>query len=80
MITEKEYIKLKKEIQIKSTVEHYSNYLSTRFEEIQEEVEKLDWRDKNNYRAGCYEILLKASIEKLKLVDEYFKEIEENEK
>ena len=80
MITEKEYNKIKKEVEIKSTVKHYTDYLSTRFEEIQEEAEKMHWRDKNSYLAGCYGVLLEASISKLKLVDEYFKEIEENEK
>ena len=80
MITEKEYNKIKKEVEIKSTVKHYTDYLSTRFEEIQEEAEKMHWRDKNSYLAGCYGVLLEAAIDKLKIVDEYFKEIEENEK
>ena len=41
MITEKEYNKIKKEVQIKSTVKHYTDYLSTRFKEVQEEAEKI---------------------------------------
>ena len=80
MITEKEYNKIKKEVQIKSTVKHYTDYLSTRFGEIQEEAEKVHWRDKNSYLAGCYGVLLEAAISKLKLVDEYFKEQDEDEK
>tara|TARA_R110000744_G_scaffold369194_2_gene479312 strand:+ start:144 stop:392 length:249 start_codon:yes stop_codon:yes gene_type:complete len=80
MITEKEYNKIKKEVQIKSTVKHYTDYLSTRFKEVQEEAEKMHWKDKNSYLAGCFGVLLEASIEKLGLVDDYFKEQDENEK
>lgn len=76
MITEKEIEKLVDETKVKGAVHHYSNYISTRFKEIQEEVEKLDWRDKNAYLAGCYGVLLEAAIDKLKIVDEHFKKYE----
>tara|TARA_R110001592_G_scaffold22476_1_gene89246 strand:+ start:483 stop:716 length:234 start_codon:yes stop_codon:yes gene_type:complete len=76
MTTEKEIEKLVNETKVKGEVHYYSNYISTRFKEIQEEVEKLDWRDKNSYLAGCYGVLLEAALDKLKIVDEHFKKYE----
>jgi hypothetical protein len=77
MITEKEIEKLVDETKVKGAVHHYTEYLTTRFKKIQEEAEKLDWRDKNAYLAGCYGVLLEAAIDKLKIVDEHFKKYEE---
>jgi len=76
MSIEKEIEKLVDENRVKGTIHHYSNYISTRHKEIQEEAEKLDWRDKNAYIAGCYSVLLEAAIDKLKIVDEHFKKYE----
>ena len=77
MITEKEIQKIINETKVKGTVHHYTDYISARFDEIQQEAEGLDWKDKNNYLAGCYGVLLEAAIEQLKMVDEYFKKYEE---
>ena len=74
MITEKEIEKLVDETKVKGEVHHYSNYLSTRFKEIQEEAEKLDWRDKNAYLAGCFKNLLETAIEQITAVNKNLEE------
>ena len=76
MMTAKDIEKIINENKVKGEVHHYTEYFTTRFQEIKEEAEKLDWRDKNSYLAGCYEILLAAAIKKLTIVDEHFKKYE----
>lgn len=76
MLTEKDIEKIISENKVKGEVHHYTEYLTTRFKEVQEEAEKMHWKDRNSYLAGCYGVLLEAAVDKLKIVDKHFKKYE----
>ena len=76
MLTEKDIEKIISENKVKGEVHHYTEYLTTRFKEVKEEAEKMHWKDKNSYLAGCYGVLLEAAIKKLTTVDKHFKKYE----
>ena len=70
----KELAKIQRDSFVERQIELYANYLPKRFKEIQKESEKLDWRDRNTYEAGCLRVLLEAAIEQIVAVDKNLKE------
>jgi len=61
----KELARIQRDSFVERKIQHYANYLPKRFKEIQEESEKLDWRDRNTYEAGCFKNLLETAIEQI---------------
>tara|TARA_R100000030_G_scaffold68985_1_gene52820 strand:+ start:1233 stop:1499 length:267 start_codon:yes stop_codon:yes gene_type:complete len=70
----KELARIQRDSFIETQIELYANYLPKRLKEIQKESEKLDWRDRNTYEAGCLKVLLEAAIEQLEAVNKNLKE------
>tara|TARA_Y100000389_G_C17238246_1_gene401731 strand:- start:155 stop:400 length:246 start_codon:yes stop_codon:yes gene_type:complete len=70
----KELSRIQRDSFVERQIQLYANYLPKRFKEIQEESEKLDWRDKNTYEAGCFKSLLETAIEQIIAVDKNLEE------
>lgn len=70
----KELSRIQRDSFVERQIQLYANYLPKRFKEIQEESEKLDWRDRNTYEAGCFKSLLETAIEQIIAVDKNLEE------
>ena len=56
----KELARIQRDSFVERQIQLYADYLPKRFKEIQEESEKLDWRDRYTYEAGCFKNLLET--------------------
>jgi len=70
----KELAKIQRDSFVERQIQLYADYLPKRFKEIQEESEKLDWRDRNTYEAGCFKNLVETAIEQIIAVNKNLKE------
>ena len=70
----KELARIQRDSFVERQIQLYANYLPKRFKEIQEESEKLDWRDRNTYEAGCFKNLLETAIEQITAVNKNLEE------
>tara|TARA_R100001463_G_C3435973_1_gene212005 strand:+ start:45 stop:290 length:246 start_codon:yes stop_codon:yes gene_type:complete len=70
----KELARIQRDSFVERQIQLYADYLPKRFKEIQEESEKLDWRDRNTYEAGCFKSLLETAIEQIIAVDKNLEE------
>jgi len=70
----KELAKIQRDSFVERQIQLYADYLPKRFKEIQEESEKLDWRDRNTYEAGCFKNLLETAIEQIIAVNKNLEE------
>ena len=70
----KELARIQRDSFVERQIQLYADYIPKRFKEIQEESEKLDWRDRNTYEAGCLRVLLETAIEQIVAVDKNLKE------
>ena len=70
----KELARIQRDSFVERQIQLYADYLPKRFKEIQEESEKLDWRDRNTYEAGCFKNLLETAIEQITAVNKNLKE------
>jgi len=70
----KELAKIQRDSFVERQIQLYADYLPKRFKEIQEESEKLDWRDRNTYEAGCFKSLLETAIEQITAVNKNLEE------
>jgi len=70
----KELAKIQRDSFVERQIQLYADYLPKRFKEIQEESEKLDWRDRNTYEAGCFKNLLETAIEQITAVNKNLEE------
>ena len=70
----KELARIQRDSFVERQIQLYADYLPKRFKEIQEESEKLDWRDRNTYEAGCFKNLVETAIEQIIAVNKNLKE------
>ena len=70
----KELARIQRDSFVERQIQLYADYLPKRFKEIQEESEKLDWRDRNTYEAGCFKSLLETAIEQITVVNKNLEE------
>jgi hypothetical protein len=70
----KELARIQRDSFVERQIQLYADYLPKRFKEIQEESEKLDWRDRNTYEAGCFKNLLETAIEQITAVNKNLEE------
>tara|TARA_R100001509_G_scaffold73658_2_gene41102 strand:+ start:594 stop:839 length:246 start_codon:yes stop_codon:yes gene_type:complete len=70
----KELARIQRDSFVERQIQLYADYLPKRFKEIQKESEKLDWRDRNTYEAGCLRVLLEAAIEQIVAVNKNLEE------
>ncbi len=70
----KELAKIQRDSFVERQIQLYADYLPKRFKEIQEESEKLDWRDRNTYEAGCFKNLVETAIEQIIAVNKNLEE------
>ena len=70
----KELARIQRDSFVERQIQLYANYLPKRFKEIQEESEKLDWRDRNTYEAGCFKNLLETAIEQITAINKNLEE------
>ena len=70
----KELARIQRDSFVERQIQLYADYLPKRFKEIQEESEKLDWRDRNTYEAGCFKSLLETAIEQITSVNKNLEE------
>ena len=70
----KELARIQRDSFVERQIQLYADYLPKRFKEIQEESEKLDWRDRNTYEAGCFKSLLETAIEQITAVNKNLEE------
>ena len=70
----KELARIQRDSFVEKQIQLYAGYLPKRFKEIQEESEKLDWRDRNTYEVGCFKNLLETAIEQIIAVDKNLEE------
>jgi len=70
----KELARIQRDSFVERQIQLYADYIPKRFKEIQEESEKLDWRDRNTYEAGCFKNLLETAIEQITAVNKNLEE------
>ena len=70
----KELARIQRDSFVERQIQLYADYLPKRFKEIQEESEKLDWRDRNTYEADCFKNLLETAIEQITAVNKNLEE------
>ena len=70
----KELARIQRDSFVERQIQLYADYIPKRFKEIQEESEKLDWRDRNTYEAGCFKNLLETAIEQIIAVNKNLEE------
>ena len=70
----KELARIQRDSFVERQIQLYADYLPKRFKEIQEESEKLDWRDRYTYEAVCFKNLLETAIEQITVVNKNLEE------